>query len=269
MSRAPRAVAGKGSATSGASCQRLTACIPGWEPRSVRAPYVVGVLPGEGIGPDVIDGALIVLDAVAAAAGLHFDIRRGGAMGEGPSRRLTADGAEFCQSIFAAGGAVLCGPTGGRAVYDLRTRFDLFCKIVPIHPSPALGDAAIVRSERLAGVDVLIVRENVAGLYLGKFGRREAGRVAYQHFSYHADQVTRIVDVAARLAQTRRSRLSVVVKAGGVPEVSAVWRQQTEAVAADHGVAVEVLDIDNAAFQGTETWGRRRERRRDVPLAWS
>ena len=240
---------GDGTAERNDSSACLTACLPGWDVRTVVPVPVIGVLPGEGIGPEVIDAALTVLDAVASATGLRFDLRRGGALGTGPRRRLTAAAAEFCQSIFAAGGAVFCGPTGGRAVYDLRDRFDLFCKLVPIRPAAALRDAAIVRPERLGGIDVLIVRENVGGLYLGKFGRCEAGRAAYQHLSYHADQVTRVADVAARLARRRRGCLSVIVKAGGVPEVSALWKECVEAVGAAHGVSVEMLDIDNAAFQ--------------------
>jgi 3-isopropylmalate dehydrogenase len=231
--------------------QRLTQCVPGWERRAAHAPRVVGVLPGEGIGPEVVDAALVVLDAVTEASGSRFEVRRIGAIDAGADEenRLARACAEFCQSIFAAGGALLCGPMGGRFVYDLRARFDLYCKLVPLRPSPALADAAIIRPERLTGVDVLIVRENVGGLYFGESGRREGGRVAYQHFSYRADQVVRIVGVAARLARMRRGRLSVVVKAGGVPHVSALWSEEAEAVASDHGIAVEILEVDNASFQ--------------------
>jgi 3-isopropylmalate dehydrogenase len=88
-----------------------------------------------------------------------------------------------------------------------------------------LADVAIVRPERLTDVDMLIVRENLGGVYAGEFGRREGGRIAYQTFAYHADQVERIVQVAARLAVTRRGLLTVTGKAGGVPEVSALWRR--------------------------------------------
>src|SRR6185369_1319541 len=106
-----------------------------------------------------------------------------------------------------------------------------------------------VRPERVKDVDLLVVRENVGGLYQGEFGRREAGRVAYQHFSYDVTQVQRILEVASRLARARRGRLTAVVKAGGVPEVSALWMEEAEAMAAAHGVILEVLDIDNACYQ--------------------
>jgi 3-isopropylmalate dehydrogenase len=93
------------------------------------------------------------------------------------------------------------------------------------------------------------VRENLGGVYAGEFGRREGGRVAYQTFAYHADQVERIVQVAARLAVARRGRLTVTGKAGGVPEVSALWRETAEAVASEHSLAAEFLEIDNASYQ--------------------
>jgi 3-isopropylmalate dehydrogenase len=238
-------------ASSSAATPNLTQCIPGWKPRASGAPYVVGVLPGEGIGPEVVDAALLVLDAVTRARGIAFEIRRATEFGVGGRHRswLAEEGVEFCRSIFAAEGALLCGPMGGRSVYDLRERFDLYCKLVPLRPSPALADVAIVRPERLEEVDVLIVRENLGGLYAGEFGRREAGRIAYQSFEYHADQIERIVRAAARLATARRGRLAMVGKAGGVPEVSALWREMTEAVASDHGIDADILEIDNASFQ--------------------
>src|SRR5688500_16264195 len=81
---------------------------------------------------------------------------------------LTASTAAFCADVFAAGGALFCGPAGGRFVYDLRARFDLFCKLVPLRPRPELVDAAVLRPDLLDDVDILLVRENVGGLYMGE-----------------------------------------------------------------------------------------------------
>ena len=229
----------------------LTQSIPGWPSRSGDDGFVVGVLPGEGIGPEVVDAALLVLEAVTQARRLPFDIRRAaGPAGSGRQRSwLKGEGVAFCDEIFSAGGALFCGPLGGRSVYDLRARFDLYCKLVPLRPNPVLADVAIVRPERLTDVDVLIVRENLGGVYAGEFGRRDGGRIAYQTFAYHADQVERIVQVAARLAVTRRGLLTVTGKAGGVPEVSALWREMAESVASEHGLVADFLEIDNASYQ--------------------
>ena len=228
---------------------RLTDSIPGCERRgSDGAPRIVGVLPGEGIGPEVIGAALGVLHAVTSSSERSFDVctaevsmHAGGPLAE--------ELAQFCDATFAGGGAVVCGPAGGRFVYDLRARFDLYCKLVPIRPSPALADVAIVRAERLRDVDVLIVRENVGGLYAGEFGRREEGHVAFQHCVYGTDQVARLVRIAASLAQRRRGRLTAIVKSGGIPEVSALWREQAQVAGASAGVELEVLEVDNASFQ--------------------
>jgi 3-isopropylmalate dehydrogenase len=227
------------------STEHLTACVPGWERRSKASRRVVGVLAGEGIGPEVVEASLLALEAVTQRRGLDIEIRRGDPLGSG----FSDDVAAFCRSIFDAGGALLCGPAGGRFVYDLRQRFDLFCKLVPIRPLPVLAGAAIVRPERLAGVDMLIVRENVGGLYFGEYGSRDGGRTAYQHLAYTAAQVSRIIEVAARLARMRRGQLAVVVKTGGIPAVSTLWRECAAAVAAEGGPSAETLEADTAAFQ--------------------
>jgi 3-isopropylmalate dehydrogenase len=225
----------------------LAACLPDWpapapEPRACT----IGAVPGEGIGPEVVGAALAVLEAAAKATGFEVELRKGG---DTSQRRIDDGAAALCASVFADGGAVLCGPVGGRFVYELRGRFDLYCKLVPLRPLPALADAALVRPELARGADLVLVRENVGGLYFGAFGRRADGRVAWQELAYEAGAVARIATAAARLARARSGRLTVVVKSGGVPAVSALWREQAEAAAAAHGVAVEALDVDNAAFQ--------------------
>ncbi len=228
---------------------RWTSVLPEGPRRS--APYVIGVLEGEGVGPEVVAAALAVLAAVERETGIRFDVRTGGDIGA-PGRTgggLSAPIAEFCETVFAAGGALFCGPAGGRFVYDLRGRFDLFCKLVPLRPRPELRDAAVLRPDLLDGVDILLVRENVGGLYFGEFGRRDGGRIAYQHCVYSVEQVARIIAVAADLARLRRGHVTVVVKRSGVPAVSALWMEQAAAVAATRDVVIETLDVDNAGFQ--------------------
>jgi 3-isopropylmalate dehydrogenase len=226
--------------------------MPGWPSAGAPAATpLIGVLPGEGIGPEVVAAALSVLDAAGASGGLRFDVHTWQELGlpGRNGRQLAEPVAGFCDETFAAGGAVLAGAVGGRFVYELRARFDLYCKLVPLRPSPALADASIVRPERLRTVDVLIVRENVGDFYLGEFGRRDDG-VAYQHGAYRPDQIDRIVSVAAALAARRRGRLAVIVKRGGIPEMSRLWMERTELVTAHRrDVTVETLDIDNASFQ--------------------
>lgn len=225
--------------------------------QDATCPGVVGILAGEGIGPEVVAVALNVLNALMAATGKHFEIRMGGLIGKEAMQlcgtSLPAETVKFCESIFAEGGALFCGAGGSRFVYNLRAHFDLFCKFTPLKPLAALRDTGALRPEQLDGVDIVAVRENVGGLYFGH-GQREqdkAGRlIASQCFSYRQDQIERILGVAGRLAALRRGRLCVVLKPEGVPAISALWQEVLEnfrqTVSLD---LVEVLEIDNAVYQ--------------------
>jgi 3-isopropylmalate dehydrogenase len=217
---------------------------------------VVGVLPGEGIGPDVVAAALNVLAAAGSAGVARFELRTGGAIGREAElmtgRTLTEDVTAFCADIFESGGAVLCGPGGGRFVYDLRRRFDLFCKISPLKPVGSLAEAGRLKSGFIAGADILIVRENSGGVYQGDWNEtahERDGRVCEHSFRYSEMQVRRLLEVAAALAAGRRGKLAVVVKEGGIPSVSALWRDVGKEVAARAAVEASFVDIDLAAYR--------------------
>ena len=157
----------------------------------------------------------------------------------------------FCAGVFKLGGAILSGPGGGRYVYDLRRRFDLFCKFVPVQPSPELARAGKISPQFLKNVDLLIVRDNTGGVYQGQWGDRttDKGRVAEHSFNYSEGEVFRIVEVAARAAAHRRGQLHVIVKEGGVPTVTALWRDVGDAVARKHGIEAKFMNIDLAAYE--------------------
>jgi 3-isopropylmalate dehydrogenase len=217
---------------------------------------VLGCLAGEGIGPEVMAVALRVLAALDTAGLARVELRWGGAVGRSAEAlhgsALTEEVASFCADVFAAGGAVLAGPAGGRFVYDLRRRFDLFCKLSPIRPSAALRGAARLKAEALAGVDVLIVRENTAGVYQGRWSESvsaDGGRLAEHAFSYTEAEVRRILEVAARLAASRRGQLTVVMKESGVPAVSRLWAECARDIAQAAGIAIALLDVDHAAYR--------------------
>jgi 3-isopropylmalate dehydrogenase len=233
----------------------VRALLPGWEPRRSEVP-TIGVLAGEGVGEEVVGAALEVLEAVAEGSGRRFSVRTGGAIGlaakAATGQELSADVVSFCDEVFHDGGALLCGPGGGRFVYDLREKFHLFCKLVPLRPLPMLRAAGPLRSEAVAGVDILVVRENVGGVYLGEPGeRREAGRLSEAHhrFRYDAVQVDRVVRVAMELARRRRGQLAVVVKRAGIPSISELWIERAEASNEDFGLDLEFLEVDNACYQ--------------------
>lgn len=222
---------------------RLASVFPGWTPH-VRTP-LVGVLPGEGVGPEVMAAAVAVLQAVVPDA----EIRRGGAIGGEALRAhgaaLTPAVAEWCADLFEQRGAVLCGPGGHRFVYDLRARFDLYCKLTPVEPTPALRDAGVVRPERLVGVNLIVVRENVGGLYFGRSGRENG--TARQSFDYRDEDVRRTLRVAVALARRRSNRIALVVKPGAMPSASELWSERFQEVTGD--LEARILEVDNATYQ--------------------
>lgn len=217
--------------------------------------YLVGVLMGEGIGPEVIGAAIVVLQALESASSLRFEFQAGPAIGEADKHQgkaLRSDAVEFCEAVFARGGAVLCGPAGGRFVYDLRRQFDLFCKLSPVVPRRELWPINRLKPEYLAGIDCMVVRDNAAGIYQGSWHEEtstERGRVAYHSFSYSEFEVLRIVEVAARIAERRRQHLTVVVKDGGIPTISDLWRDCAAKIATLHNLDLSFLNIDYAVYR--------------------
>ena len=241
---------------------RLTGAMPDWCNRlaasslSATNRAVIGVLPGEGIGPEVTAAAVEVLRAVEASTGHAFDIRYGGPIGnvaeQETGRPLTHQVVRFCKSVFADGGAILCGAGGGRFVYELRSQFELFCKFTPISPLSVLLDTGAVRHAAREGVDLIVVRENIGGVYFGKESR-QIGADGQEHvrhtFDYNADLIVRILTVAVRLARLRRGSLTLVVKRSGVPAVSELWAKLFKELTASEGFDTQILEADNAAYQ--------------------
>ena len=230
-------------------------CLYPTDRRASRHANLIGVLTGEGIGPEVIGAALRVLSAAQAATGDDFQIEFGPIIGRESERlggkALPDNVIEFCRDIFGRGGAILNGPGGGRYVYDLRRAFDLYCKLSPIRVANELLGAIRVKPEHVRDVDILMVRENSAGLYQGSWsqGERDGSRVAEQSFSYSQAEVERILRPAARLANMRRGHLTVVFKESGVPAISELWRDCALAVAENARVRCSLLDIDHVAYR--------------------
>jgi 3-isopropylmalate dehydrogenase len=228
---------------------------PGLPPADFPARLLIGILEGTGIGPQIINATLQVLKSVEQAISLRFEVRHGGLIGEKAEvscgKWLPEDTVEFCADIFQVGGAILSGPGGGRYVYDLRRRFDLFCKFVPVQPAPELARASRMVPQFLKNVDLLIVRDNTGGVYQGQWGDRATnkGRFAEHSFSYSEAEVHRLVEVAARAAANRRGKLHIIIKEGGIPTITALWRDIGGAVARRHGVEAAFMNVDLAAYE--------------------
>lgn len=224
--------------------------------RDENAPFLLGVLPGEGIGPEVVGIALRLLEVLEKHGRHRFALRFGGDIGvtakNANGAPLPAEIIAFCRGIFDESGAILNGPGGDRYVYDLRAQFDLFCKFSPLRVAPELIGANRLKAAHVENLDILLVRENASGFYQGQWSATqtpENGIVASQTCSYSENEVNRIVEIAARLAATRRGKMAVIVKDGGAPTLSQLWRDCAHEIADKHDIEYSILNIDLAAYQ--------------------
>jgi 3-isopropylmalate dehydrogenase len=223
---------------------------------------LVGVLPGEGVGAEVTDAALEVLRQLERAGGGSVAIERGGPIGLVAKRNqgvaLPEEAVAFCTDVLARGGGILNGPGGGRYVYDLRRRLGLFLKISPIQAHNGLLDRSPLRQQPRAGVDMLIVRENLGGVYQGRsreLSDSSGGREARHELSYSERDVQRFLLAAARLARSRRRQLTVVVKDAGMEAFSVLWRECAEQAARECDVSCSIVDVDLMAYRLLERPG--------------
>ncbi|MGJ8723480.1 MAG: 3-isopropylmalate dehydrogenase [Roseibacillus sp.] len=228
--------------------------------------HSIAVLPGDGIGPEVMDQALRVLDSVSEKFSLEVSASThlvGGAAIDDSGTPLPADTLAACE----ASDAILFGSVGGPkwenlppdiqpergALLPLRKHFGLFANLRPGVCLPQLIDASPVKNELISkGFDVLCVRELTGGIYFGSpKGReeREGEEAAVDTMVYRRSEIERIAHVAFKAAQGRDKRLTSVDKAN-VLAVSVLWREVIEEVAKDYpDVTLDHLYVDNAAMQ--------------------
>ena len=226
--------------------------------------YRITLLPGDGIGPEITAVARVLLEAVAAhhGFGLDFDEQLIGAAAVAatgvplPDETLAACRASDAV-LLAAIGDPRCDtlpreqrPESG--LLALRAGLGLFANLRPVRILPALIEASSLKPEVIQGVDLLVVRELIGGVYFGlPKGRVELeGRVrAFNTMAYFDDEIDRIARVAFALAASRRGRLCSVDKAN-VLDVSQLWRDRVEALHAEYpAVALSHMYVDNAAMQ--------------------
>lgn len=220
---------------------------------------LIVLLPGDGIGPEVTAAGERVLRAVADRFGHHFEFQThliGGAAIDELGTPLPDTTVAACKRAAA----VLLGAVGGpkwsnpnasvrpeQGLLGIRSALGVYANLRPVKVMPALASASPLKSERLAGVDMLVIRELTGGIYFGK-KTRDADS-ASDLCVYTVSEIERIVRVAARLAASRRRRLCSVDKAN-VLETSRLWRDVTDRVMRDEfpDVAVETLLVDAAAM---------------------
>ena len=222
------------------------------------------LLPGDGIGPEVVAEAVRVLETVAQAGGHSFEYGEqlmGGCSIDRYGVALTDETLTECQ----ASEAVLLGAVGGpkwddprakvrpeQGLLALRKRLGVFANLRPVRVHPALVDSSPLKPEKLKGVDIIVVRELTGGLYFGQPKTRErlnGHERAVDTLEYYDYEIRRVVELAFRLALDRRRKVSSVDKAN-VLESSRLWRQIAAAIGAEHAdVVLEHVLVDTASMR--------------------
>lgn len=228
------------------------------------ATHRIAVLPGDGIGQEVIPEARKVLEVVAKATGVGFEFESG--LVGGSAIDATGDPLpEPTLRLCRAAGAVLFGAVGGprwddrpqeqrpeRGLLRLRKELDLYANLRPARTFPMLVDASPLKRSVVEGTDLMVVRELTGGLYFGQPRGRErqpdGGERAVNTMAYTTAEIERVARAAFEVAMKRRRRLASVDKAN-VLVVSQLWREVVTGVGRDYPqVELEHILVDNCAM---------------------
>ena len=226
--------------------------------------HKIAILPGDGIGPEIVAEAVKVIEFLQQNAGLDAKLTEapiGGAGYEAGGKPLPDDTLELVKDSHA----ILLGAVGGpqyealprelrpeRGLLGLRSELELFSNLRPAILYPQLAEASSLKPEIVAGLDIMIVRELTGGIYFGQpraITEKDGERYAYNTAGYKESEIVRIGRSAFDIAMKRDKRVCSVDKAN-VLEVSELWREVMENVAKDYPeVQLSHMYVDNAAMQ--------------------
>ena len=222
----------------------------------------LAILPGDGIGPEVVSVALNVVKKVCERFGhtLTYDSALVGACA------IDACGDPYPESTHALcmkSDAVLFGAVGDprfdndptskvrpeQGLLSMRKQLGLYANLRPVETYPSLVGQSPLKEEVVSGADFLCIRELTGGMYFGEKGRKENGTVAYDTCIYSTEEIRRILKLAFEYAMRRQKHLTVVDKAN-VLESSRLWREVAQSMEKDYPeVKTDYMFVDNAAMQ--------------------
>ncbi len=227
--------------------------------------HTVCLLPGDGIGPEIIAEAVKVFHAIEKVSEHRFTLVTGAIGGTA----IDAHGTPLPEDVIAlcrGADAVLLGAVGGakwdnlpqeqrpeRGLLGIRKALGLFANLRPAMLFPQLSGACLLRADIAAkGLDIMVVRELTGGIYFGQPAgeeMRDGKRTAFNTMVYDETEIRRIAHVAMRTARTRRKKVCSVDKSN-VLHVSRLWREIVIEVAAEYpDVELNHMYVDNAAMQ--------------------
>lgn len=224
--------------------------------------FNIALLPGDGIGPEVVDQAVKAVNAVCKKFGHEATFTKAlvGACA------IDATGDPFPEDTFQIclkSDAVLFGAVGDprfdnnptakvrpeNGLLAMRKKLGLYANLRPMETYKSLIDKSPLKPELVDGAEFLCVRELTGGMYFGEKGRRDNGNTAYDTNIYSREEVERILKLAFEYAQRRRKHLTVVDKAN-VLESSRLWREVAQEMAPKYpDVTTDYMFVDNAAMK--------------------
>lgn len=225
--------------------------------------FNIALLPGDGIGPEIIEQGMKAVKAVCKKKGHELSYKKAlvGACA------IDATGSAFPEETFdlcKKSDAVYFGAIGSpkydhdpsakvrpeQGLLAMRKQLGLFANIRPVTTFPSLIHKSPLRADLIKGVDFVCIRELTGGLYFGRpQGRSEDGFTAYDTCVYNRDEITRIVRLAFEYAMKRRKKLAVVDKAN-ILATSRLWREVAQEIAKEFPeVETEYMFVDNAAMR--------------------
>ena len=217
------------------------------------------LLPGDGIGPEVVTEAVKVLNAICDMYGHEFEYAEhpiGGVAIDITGTALPDETLQACQSadvvlLGAVGGPKWSNPSAAvrpeQGLLGIREGLGLYANLRPVRVYDELADSSSIKAETISGVDLLVVRELTGGIYFGK--RQEGSQSAYDTMIYSKAEVQRIARVAFEAAMKRRKKVASIDKAN-VLASSRLWRRVVEEVAGDYPeVTLEHMLVDSAAMK--------------------
>ena len=228
--------------------------------------YKIAVMPGDGIGPEVVAQAIKVLKSIENKYNITFDFRNAliGAIAiDQTGNPLPDETIAICKDSDA----VLLGAVGHpkfdndpsakvrpeQGLLKIRKELGLYANIRPVVTYPLLNEASPIKNHLLKDVDMVVYRELTGGIYFGEKGRTNEGKTAFDNCIYSEDEVLRISHMAFKRAQTRKKKLTMVDKAN-VLETSRLWREVVKKLEAQYpDVAVDYMFVDSAAMK-LVTW---------------
>ena len=225
--------------------------------------YTIATLPGDGIGPEIVDQAIKVLKAIGKKYGHEFDFQFG-ITGASAIDKVGNPYPEETHQLCVNADAVLFGAIGDpkydndpkakvrpeQGLLDMRKKLGLYANIRPVTTFKSLLHKSPLRQDLVEGADFVVVRELTGGIYFGEpRGRSEDGNKAFDTCVYSKEEVERIVKLGFEYAAKRGKKLTVVDKAN-VLATSRLWRETVQGMEGDYkDIELEYMFVDNAAMQ--------------------